>query len=201
MRIYGYNNINFTQKLNATTSHSSRTEDYKVQNIIANILVSNGFNEMMANSLTTPSYVNLSENLSESNNVMMLNPLSSDLSAMRQSLLFSALEAVSFNINRRNSDLRLFEFGKTYHKLLSGHEEKAHLTLTMTGNRNVESWTNPQKPSDFFLFKGYVQAILERLGIKNTVVTALKSDVFTEGMTLEVGASTLLNLELLKNQF
>lgn len=199
LRIYGYNNIDFTQKLNATTSHSSRTEDYKIQNIVANLLVGNGFNEMMANSLTSPSYVALSDSLNESNNVVMLNPLSSDLSAMRQSLLFSALEAVSFNINRRNSDLKLFEFGKTYHKLLSGNQENMHLTLTMTGNRNEQSWTNPQKPTDFFLFKGFVTGILERLGLnKALVTTSLKTDVFSEGLTLELGSSTLVEFGTIK---
>jgi len=199
LRVYGYNKIEFTQKLNATTSHSSRTEDYKIQNIVANLLVGNGFNEMMANSLTSPSYVALSDNLNESNNVMMLNPLSSDLSAMRQSLLFSALEAVSFNINRRNSDLKLFEFGKTYHKLLSGNQENTHLTLTMTGDRNEESWTNTQKPTDFFLFKGFVIGVLERLGLSKTLVTtALKTDVFSEGLTLELGSSTLVEFGTIK---
>lgn len=198
LRVYGYNNIQFTQKLNATTAHSSRSEDYKVQNIIANLLVGNGFNEMMANSLTTPSYVQLSESIHEKNNVLMLNPLSADLSAMRQSMLFSSLEAVSFNINRRNNNLRLFEFGKTYHKQLAGHEEKMHLTLTMTGNRKAESWTNPQSPSDFFLFKGYIMTILERLCIKNITTTALKTDVYSEGLVYEVGASTLVEFGTVK---
>ena len=101
LRVYGYNNIAIPKKLNATIANSSRTEEYKVQNIIANQLCALGFNEMMANSLTTPDYVKLSENLKEEFNVIMLNPLSNDLSAMRQSLLFSGLEAVSFNINRK----------------------------------------------------------------------------------------------------
>ena len=118
---------------------------------------------------------------------------------MRQSLLFSALEAVSFNINRRNSDLKLFEFGKTYHKLLSGNQENTHLTLTMTGDRNQESWTNPLKPTDFFLFKGYVIGILERLGLsKSLVTTSLKTDVFSEGLTLELGSSTLVEFGTIK---
>ena len=103
LRVYGYNNIKIPSKVNATTAYSSRTEEFKVQNIIANQLCSLGFNEMMANSLTTPDYVKLSDNLKEEFNVMMLNPLSSDLSAMRQSLLFSGLEAVSFNINRKEA--------------------------------------------------------------------------------------------------
>jgi phenylalanyl-tRNA synthetase beta chain len=198
LRVYGYNNIDFTQKLNATTSHSSRTEDYKIQNIIANLLVGNGFNEMMANSLTTPSYVNLSNSLNENNNVLIINPLSNDLSAMRQSLLFSGLEAVSFNINRRNNDLRLFEFGKTYHKLLSGNQENNHLTLFMTGDKTSESWTNPQKPSDFFFFKGYVLAILERLGLSKIIASPLKTDVFAEGMVYEMGNSTLVEFGTVK---
>ncbi len=198
LRIYGYNNINFTQKLNASISHSSRTEDYKVQNIIANLLVSNGYNEMMANSLTTPSYVALSNSLNETNNVLIVNPLSNDLSAMRQSLLFSGLEAVSFNINRRNYDLKLFEFGKTYHKLLSGNQENSHLTLFMTGNSETESWAKAQKPSDFFLFKANVQAILNRLGLTKIITLPLNTDVFAEGMVLEMGNSTLVEFGTVK---
>lgn len=153
LRVYGYNNINFTNKVNATVSNSGRTEDYKVQNTIGNQLTSLGFHEMMANSLTTPDYIKLSDNLKEDFNVVILNPLSIDLSAMRQSLLFSGLEAVSFNINRRNTDLKLFEFGKTYHKLPSGFDEPKHLSLFTTGNRLDESWTNTQKPSDFSYLK------------------------------------------------
>jgi phenylalanyl-tRNA synthetase beta chain len=83
----------------------------------------------MANSLTTASYIELSEMLKEEHNVTMLNPLSNDLATLRQSLLFSGLEAISYNINRRNSNLKLFEFGKSYHKFLSGFEEHKHLTL------------------------------------------------------------------------
>ena len=198
LRVFGYNNINFTKKLNATVSNSGRTEDYKVQNIIANQLTALGFNEMMANSLTTPDYVKLSENLREEFNVLILNPLSNDLSAMRQSLLFSGLEAVSFNINRRNSDLKLFEFGKTYHKLPSGFDEPKHLTLFTTGNRLGESWTNAQKPSDFFLFKGYVNTILSRLGINRTQYKPVNSDVFAEGIAIAAGTEILVEFGTVK---
>ncbi len=198
LRVYGYNNISFTKKLNATVSNSSRTEDYKVQNIIANQLTSLGFNEMMSNSLTTPDYVKLSKNLREEFNVLILNPLSIDLSAMRQSLLFSGLEAVSFNINRRNSDLKLFEFGKTYHKLPSGFEEPKHLTLFLTGNRMGESWTNAQKPSDFFLFKGYVNTILSRLGINKIQYKPVTSDVFAEGIAIATGTEILVEIGTVK---
>ncbi len=198
LRVYGYNNINFTKKLNATVSNSARTEDYKIQNIVASQLNANGFHEMMANSLTTPDYVALSGMLKEEYNVIMLNPLSNDLSAMRQSLLFSGLEAVSYNINRRNGDLKLFEFGKTYHKLPSGYDEPKHLTLFMSGNQNEESWTVAQKPSDFFLFKGYINSILERLGICKIQNKPLASDVFSEGMAIACGQDTLVEFGTVK---
>lgn len=198
LRVYGYNNIVFSKKLNATISNSPRTEDYKVQNIVANQLTSLGFNEMMANSLTSPEYIKLSENLRDEFNVIILNPLSNDLSAMRQSLLFSGLEAISYNINRRNSDLKLFEFGKSYHKLPSGYEEQKHLTLLVSGNRLEESWTTAQKPSDFFLFKGYVNAILSRLGIEKTQNKPVSSDVFAEGISIVVGNDTLVELGTVK---
>jgi phenylalanyl-tRNA synthetase beta chain len=198
LRVYGYNNINFSGKLNATVSNSPRTEDYKVQNVIASQLNSQGFNEMMANSLTTSSYVQLSEMLKEEHNVLILNPLSNDLVAMRQSLLFSGMEALSYNINRRNSDLKFFEFGKTYHKLPSGFDEQKHLTLFVTGNRNQESWTNSQKPSDFFLFKGYVNAVLSRLGINKTQNLPVTSDVFSEGIAIGLGNDILVEYGVIK---
>jgi phenylalanyl-tRNA synthetase beta chain len=198
LRVYGYNNIVFSKKLNATVSNSPRNEDYKVQNTVATQLNSQGFNEMMANSLTTASYVQLSEMLKEDYNVTMLNPLSSDLATMRQSLLFSGLEAISYNINRKNSDLKLFEFGKSYHKFLSGYEEIKHLTLFQTGNRNQENWTNAQKPSDFFLFKGYVEGTLSRLGISNAKSVAVNSDVFSEGIAFGLGSETLVEFGVVK---
>lgn len=198
LRVYGYNNISFSKKLNATVAKSSRTEDYKVQNIVAAQLNSFGFHEMMANSLTTPEYVQLSEMLKEEYNVTMLNPLSNDLSTMRQSLLFSGLEAISYNINRKNSDLKLFEFGKSYRKLLSGFNEKKHLTLFITGNRSNESWTNVQKPTDFFLFKGYVNSILSRLGFDKTINLPVTSDFFAEGVAIGMGNDVLVELGTVK---
>ena len=198
LRVYGYNNIKFSDKLNATVANSPRTEDYKVQNIIANQLNSQGFHEMMANSLTTSAYVQLSDMLKEEHNVLMLNPLSNDLAAMRQSLLFSGLEAISYNINRRNSDLKFFEFGKTYHKFPSGYEEHKHLTLFITGNRNQESWTNTQKPTDFFLFKGYVNGVLSRLGIQKTQNLPMTSDVFSEGIAIAQGNDILVEYGVVK---
>ena len=198
LRVYGYNNINFSTKLNATVTNSPRTEDYKVQNAIASQLNSQGFHEMMANSLTTAAYSKLSTVLKEEHNVTMLNPLSSDLSTMRQSLLFSGLEAISYNINRRNSDLKLFEFGKTYHKYLNGYEEHKHLTLLISGNRNKESWTNPQKTTDFFLMKGYVTGILSRLGIEKITNVPTQSDIFSEGTAKVYNNEVLVEIGVIK---
>ena len=149
LRVYGYNNIGITSKLNASISYSSRTEDHKIQNVAGNQLAAQGFNEILSNSLTTPTYIELSEQLKEDNNVMMLNPLSNDLSAMRQSMLFSGLEAVSHNINRRQLDLKLFEFGKTYHQY-NEREEHKHLSLLVTGNKTQESWYTATQKGDFF---------------------------------------------------
>ncbi|MCP2025112.1 phenylalanyl-tRNA synthetase beta chain [Flavobacterium sp. HSC-32F16] len=198
LRVYGYNNIEFSKKFNATVANSPRTEDYKVQNVIASQLNSQGFHEMMANSLTTAAYAKLSTALKEEHNVTMLNPLSSDLSTMRQSLLFSALEAISYNINRRNSDLKLFEFGKSYHKYLNGYEEHKHLTLSISGNRNKESWTSPQKGTDFFLLKGYVKGVLARLGIEKISNTPVQSDIFSEGTSICYNNDTLVEMGVVK---
>ncbi len=198
LRVYGYNNIKFSNKVNATIANSPRTEDYKIQNVVATQLNSQGFHEMMANSLTTANYIQLSEMLKEEHNVTMLNPLSSDLATMRQSLLFSGLEAISYNINRKNSDLKLFEFGKTYHNYPSGYEETKHLTLFLTGNRNQETWTIGQKPTDFFLFKGYVNAVLERLGIQKTQNQPLATDVYSEGIAISLGKDTIVEIGVVK---
>ncbi|WP_035672204.1 phenylalanine--tRNA ligase subunit beta [Flavobacterium sp. 83] len=198
LRVYGYNNINFSKKLNATVSNSPRNEDYKIQNTIATQLNSQGFNEMMANSLTTASYVELSDVLDSAHNVTMLNPLSNDLATMRQSLLFSGLEAISYNINRKNADLKLFEFGKSYHNFPSGYEEHKHLTLFLSGNRNKENWTSGQKPSDFFLFKGYINGILSRLGIEKTQNLPVTSDVFSEGIAIGFGQDIIVELGVVK---
>ena len=198
LRVYGYNNIQFSDKLNATVFNAPRTEDYKVQNVIATQLNGQGFHEMMSNSLTTPTYVELTEMLESEHNVMMLNPLSTDLAAMRQSLLFSGLEALSYNINRKNADLKFFEFGKTYHKFPSSYQENKHLTLFITGNRNQESWSTIQKPSDFFLFKGYVNGVLIRLGIQKTQNVPMTSDIFSEGVAISLGTDILVEYGVVK---
>lgn len=197
LRVYGYNNVEFSHKLNTSISFSE-FDGVKIENIVANQLVSQGFYETMANSLTKADYVSFSELLNEENNVTMLNPLSNDLGVMRQSLLFSGLESVVHNINRRNNSLKFFEFGKTYHKFESGYSEQKHLTLFVSGNRTKQSWNVTQKTSDFFYLKGTVTSVLNRLGIQNLKTSPTKNDVFSEGITLSLGKIKLVDLGVVK---
>ena len=197
LRVYGYNNIEFSHKLNTSISFDNNVQ-VKVENVVANQLVSLGFNETMANSLTKPSYIELSDNLNEDFNVEMLNPLSNDLKVLRQSLLFSGLESIAYNINRKNSSLRFFEFGKTYHKYEKGYQEDKHLTLFITGDRTKESWKIATQSSDFFYLKGIVTNLLARLGISKLKTTPTKSDVFSEGLTLSLGKTKLVDLGVVK---
>ncbi|WP_299610397.1 phenylalanine--tRNA ligase subunit beta [uncultured Aquimarina sp.] len=198
LRVYGYNNINFSQKLNASVSNIDKFSDHTIQNTISNQLVGQGFHEMLANSLTSPEYISLSEQLNADHNVEMLNPLSNDLAVLRQSLLFSGLEAVSYNINRKRSDLKLFEFGKTYHNYESGRIENKHLSLVISGNKTSESWKVTQEKSDFFYLKGVIEAILDRLGIKRSKTSPIKNDIFSEGVSYHLGKSKLVEFGIVK---
>jgi len=198
LRIYGYNNIGTTEKLNASISSTSKFEDHKIQDLVGNQLASQGFFEILANSLTTPNYINLSDQLKEEHNVTILNPLSNDLSVLRQSLLFSGLEAVSYNINRKRLDLKLFEFGKTYHDFNNNREEQKHLTIFATGNQNNDTWLSSNKKSDFFYLKGIVYSILERLGITRFQESPISSDLFSEGLELSLGKIKLADFGLIK---
>lgn len=187
LRVYGFNNIQTGSKINATIAYSSKTDDHKVQSIIANQLVSQGFYETMSNSLTTSTYSALVDDLNTNQQVTILNPLSNELSVMRQTLLFGGLEAISYNINRKNSNLKLFEFGNSYAKTLSGYEEFKHLALFVTGNVHNLNWNTDSKPVDFFLLKGYIDSVLERLGINSVNTQPNESSIFSEGIGYYVG--------------
>ena len=197
LRVYGYNNIEFSHKLNTSISFDSNKQT-KIENVVADQLSSLGFNETMANSLTKASYTALSENINSDADVAMLNPLSNDLGVMRQSLLFSGLESVSYNLNRKNNSLKFYEFGKTYHKYNEKYQEDKHLTLFVTGNRTKESWKISATTSDFFYLKGIITAVLERLGINNLKSTPTKNDVFSEGITLSLGKIKLVDFGVVK---
>ncbi|MGK0322069.1 MAG: phenylalanyl-tRNA synthetase beta chain [Psychroserpens sp.] len=197
LRVYGYNNIATTEKLNASISNTSKFEDYKLQNVAGNQLTSQGFFEILSNSLTSPKYISLSDQLKEEHNVEMLNPLSNDLSVMRQSLLFSGLEAVSYNINRKRDDLKLYEFGKTYHSYTEGREEYKHLSVFLTGSKANLRWNAPTQKSDFFYLKGIVNSTLERLGLSRHKVSPVKNDVFSEGVSLSIGKKKLVDFGII----
>ena len=153
---------------------------------------------MMANSLTTANYTQLSELLKEEHNVSMLNPLSNDLAVMRQSLLFSGLEALSYNINRKQNNLKFFEFGKTYHNFESGYTENKHLTVLITGNRASDTWNIENKTSDFFYLKGIIESVFGRLGVSKLKASPIKNDIFSEGIVLSLGKTKLVEFGIVK---
>ena len=198
LRVYGYNNIGITNKLNASISNTSKFENHKIENIVANQLVGQGFYEIMTNSLTTDKYNSISEQLDPDNNVKILNPLSTDLSIMRQSLIFSGLETLAFNINRQQSDLKLFEFGKTYHDFDDQKEEFNHLSILTTGNKTEKRWNSKKTEVGYFYLKGLVTGIFDRLGIKKFKSLPLSNDIFSEGQQFSVGKHSLVEFGSLK---
>ncbi len=200
LRVYGYNKIKFTEKLNTSIAITQPVEDYQIQNKIGALLTAIGFNEMLCNSLTSPKYLELTESLSANHNVEMLNPLSQDLSVMRQSMLFGGLEALAYNSNRKMSNIKLFEFGKTYHNYPDGREEKKHLSLVISGNTTEDNWYNGSQKSDFFYGKGIVTSILERLGINDLTERSVKNDIFSEGISLVKNKMPLVEFGVVKKK-
>lgn len=198
LRVFGYNNIAISEKLNASIAPTSKFEDHKLQYTIGNQLAAQGFFEIMANSLTSPEYAKLTATQKEENAVKMLNPLSNDLAILRQSMLFSGLEAISYNSNRKKQNLRFFEFGKTYHQYETNRVENKHLSLFLTGNRNESSWINPDVKSDFYYLKTIVENILLRLGITNIKVSPLGESDFSEGISLKSMKRELVSLGVVK---
>ncbi|KAA2217036.1 phenylalanine--tRNA ligase subunit beta [Maribacter flavus] len=193
LRVYGYNNIAFSEKLNASVASSSPYEDYKIQQIIGDLLASRGYFETLTNSLTSPDYENLLEgDLKERKHVTILNPLSGELSVLRKSSLFTALESASFNINRKRQNLKLFEFGKTYYHEDTDRKEDKYLGILLSGDTNANSWTDSSKKSDFFLLKSIVDTVLERLGIQDLKVEPDTSKLFSEGVSYKNHEGTAL---------
>lgn len=207
LRIYGFNNIEVPAKVNSTLSYSEKPDDFRLKNIISDLLAANGFNEVMNNSLTKASYFEGMEAFKPENTVMLYNPLSSDLNAMRQTLLFGGLENIAYNINRKNHNLKLFEFGKAYtfhakegiDNPLKQYQEENHLALFITGSKNAASWNAKEVKTDFFYLKGYCEMILQRLGIQldNLKQEAAGEDYFREGITYKMGDKHVLSLGIL----
>lgn len=198
LRVYGYNNIRFSHKLNTSISFD-KNNDITLENVVANQLSALGFHEAMSNSLTKETYNPLSGHLKEEHTVKILNPLSTDLNVLRQSLLFSGLESVSYNNNRKNTSLKLYEFGKTYHNYKSGYQEEKHLTLFVTGNRNKERWNSNSGVSDFFYIKGIITSVFERIGLNDLISSPTRSDIFSEGLSLSVEKNKLVDFGVVKS--
>jgi len=206
LRIYGYNNVEISSKVNSTLSYAAKPNKEKIQNRISDLLSNNGFNEMMSNSLTKADYYT-KYGFAAENTVKILNPLSQDLNAMRQSMLFGSLETISYNANRRNSDLKLYEFGFTYKfekqldsNAVENYKEEKHLALLVSGFDNDETWKTPQVKTDFFVIKSAVEAIIESLGgnIEKLSFDFLNDEIFSEGLTYKLNNKELVSFGLLK---
>ncbi len=196
LRIYGYNNVEFTDTVHSNLSYKTATDNsFGLQNLIAEQLVGCGFNEIMNNSLTKSSYYTDLKVYPASHCVKLMNPLSADLSVMRQTLLFGGLESVAHNINRRRPDLHLFEFGNCYsfdpeadasQKVLNPYHESMHLGLWITGNRVSGNWAHADEKTNVFELKAYVENIFIRLGIENgrIVMTQTADELFSAALNI-----------------
>jgi phenylalanyl-tRNA synthetase beta chain len=195
LRIYGYNNIEIGLTLKSNLSFVSKPDSYKLQNLISEQLTAQGFNEVLNNSLTKGSYYNDLTSFPGVNSVKMLNALSSDLNVMRQTLLFGGLENIAYNVNRRNADLKFYEFGNSYYyhaenkkegETLAAYSEDFHLGMWLTGNKHGQSWTAADEKSSIYELKAYVNNIFTRLGfnLRNLVVAEYTDDLFSEALTL-----------------
>ena len=191
LRVYGYNNIDFKEKLNASIAKTSRFENYRIQDVVGNLLASKGFYEIMTNSLVANTMSS-----EEDGAVQMLNPLSSDLSVLRTSMLHSGLQTVSYNHNRQKTDLKLFEFGKTYHKVDGAYQENQHLALFVSGDRTQSSWAVAPKKSEFFYLKGIVENVFERLGVRDLDTQPLGNADYSEGISYTKNDTVLVSLGL-----
>ena len=167
LRIYGYNNIHIPTQLKSSIVYSDKLDEDYLQNVISDLLSNNGFNECMNNSLSKSSYSKLITEIKLDEQVKLINPLSQDLDGMRQSLLFSGLESIAYNLNRKNHNLSFYEFGKTYQIINSKYIENKKLILLACGNEKSESWNEQNKKKDFFWIKQKVEHILKRLGLHN----------------------------------
>ncbi|MCU4175120.1 phenylalanine--tRNA ligase subunit beta [Carboxylicivirga sp. N1Y90] len=212
LRIYGYNNIEMPDAVRSTIVYSQKPDDHKVKTRISNQLMSIGFNEIMCNSLTKADYYETLESHPRNQVVELANPLSNDLNGMRQTLLFGGLESIQHNHNRKNSDLKFFEFGNCYTYKpgsektdLNNYNESQRLSLFLSGNKAATSWNTPEVAISFFDLKNQIENILIRLGLSfnDFKEEETKSDLFSEGLILLSGEKAvvefgLVNAKLLK---
>ena len=224
LRIYGYNNVEFPEKLNTSLSYNPKPNPVALQIRISEQLTAQGFNEILNNSLTKVSYYEALEGLSLAGCVKIMNPLSQDLGVMRQTLLFGGLESIQRNANRKNADLKFYEFGNCYHydaeKIavrqakdphwvydpLYAYSEEPHLALWSTGNKTAQSWVQKEEKVSFYTLNAYVNNVLRRLGVNigNCTLEALESELCSDGMVIkapngkQIGMMGVVNGKLLK---
>lgn len=204
LRIYGYNNVEIPLQLKGTlTIPTDEDRNRKYINLISEQLVGGGFNEILNNSLTKVSYYKDLNRYTEETTVKILNPLSADLGVMRQTLLFGGLESIVRNANRKNSNLRFFEFGNCYHydeskkeadKLIKAYTQDQHLGLWITGKRVENSWAHPNEDASFYELKAYVENILVRLGLSLQAVTLVKGEnnIFEDSISIVTKAGKII---------
>ncbi|MEC3881004.1 phenylalanine--tRNA ligase subunit beta [Parapedobacter sp. 10938] len=188
LRIYGYNNIEIDRQIRASLNTSPKPDKEVVQNQVADLLIGNGFREILSNSLTKVDYADDPEVA-----VRILNPLSTDLDIMRQNLLFSMLEAVAYNQKRKHPDLKLFEFGNTYRLDGEGYRERHHLAVAVAGNRLPQQWNHANKAVTFYDIKAAVDAVLRRLNISGWQETDAPASHYAYGMSYDRGGNVLVS--------
>ena len=192
LRIYGYNNVKIpTQLKSSLVIKGDEDQKHKLANLVSEQLVGEGFNEILNNSLTKAAYYGESDTL-----VRIMNPLSSDLNVMRQTLLFGGLESIQHNVNRKRQNLRFFEFGNVYtfdpakkndDDPMQAYKEQYHAALWLTGKRVEGSWAHANEDSNFYELSAYVENILRRIGVKPGMVVRKKSEnpIFSAGLSIE----------------
>lgn len=196
LRIYGFNNVEMPSQVRSSLSFSVKPDEDRIQDILSNTLTGLGFYEIMSNSLTTSSYTKWTNSATQ---VSILNPLSNELDVLRQTLLFSGLEAIAYNQNRKATDLKLFEYGVTYQKLGKNYNEEQHLALFITGNRQPEQWNSNSGNVDFYDLKAYVDLVLNRLGVADLLELGKCSNTsFKEGISYVKDAKTYVELGSVK---
>ena len=196
LRVYGYNNVEFDDTVHSSLSYKGETDTKNdLQNLISEQLTACGFNEIMNNSLTAASYYSELTTFPEAHCVHLLNPLSSDLNVMRQTLLFGGLESIAHNVNRRSGNLKMYEFGNVYHfnpeadsseRVLAAFSEHTSLGIWITGDNHSGNWAGQARKSTIFDLKAVVEQIFARLGIgaKELVMEQTSGDIFAAALTI-----------------
>lgn len=204
LRIYGFDNIELSENLQADYLSSFPDKDAdKLQMRLIELLAANGFNEIQTLSITKPAYNDALQSLAKGGQVTLLNPLSEELSVMRQSLLLTGMESVAYNINRRQKDLKLFEFGRSYFtKQEEGQDKKykesKHLSLWLTGNQQSETWQTASTPVSFHDLALAVQKVLKAMKVAKFDTQELSSPVYQYGLTYIVNKKPIVSLGLVK---